>query len=818
MRGIAFLLYLLSLFSFSIAGDSLTPTQPLLDDGGSGNLVSAGGRFELGFFNPAGTQNHYVGIWYHNISDKAVVWVANRQRPINGGSGRLSLASNGTLVVTDDNSTLFWSSSSSSSSSNRAYSPVATLRDDGNLVIRDDPNSDSVSWQSFDFPTDTFLSGMIFGRDDSSGRNVNITSWASTGDPAPGSYVLAMDLDGVPQQFLWQDSEQVARLGPWNGVYLGGVPTINSQDLIDYFFMVSSREFIYWYTVRDPSVLVRVTVTPQGSGQVLMWVEGSQSWISQDSYPRDLCDHYAQCGPNGVCDPNGSAICRCIQGFQPKNPRNWGVWGWTDGCVRKTELDCRNATDGFFTFSNVKLPDTSTSTVDWSTRSLVDCRASCLKNCSCTAFASANISSGSGCIFWTANLTDIKHYNNGFGQDLYVRLARSDLESMSSGHGNKKRVAVIVVAPVLATFLLATAVILLWRRRKTRNNKTTGHHADEEAVEEKNLDMPLFDLSTLAEATGDFCADNKLGEGGFGPVYKGKLKEGQEIAVKRLSKTSMQGTDEFKNEVMVIAKLQHRNLVRLLGCCVQGGERMLIYEYMLNGSLDTFLFDKDRCRMLDWRMRYNIILGIARGLLYLHHDSRYRIIHRDLKTSNILLDKDMNPKISDFGMAKLFSGDEIIGNTKRVAGTYGYMSPEYAMNGIFSVKSDIFSFGVIVLEIITGEKNNGAYHHNLLGKVWSLWKENRAFEIVEDFIHHSFPLDEVLRCIKIGLLCVQERPEDRPEISLVLLMLGSNSSLLLEPKQPGFAVIGDQIDTDSSSSKGALLSNNRLSITMFEGR
>ncbi|KAJ0983583.1 hypothetical protein J5N97_011838 [Dioscorea zingiberensis] len=242
--------------------------------------------------------------------------------------------------------------------------------------------------------------------------------------------------------------------------------------------------------------------------------------------------------------------------------------------------------------------------------------------------------------------------------------------------------------------------------------------------------------------------ENKLGEGGFGPVYKGQLADGKEIAVKRLAKTSVQGSDEFKNEVMLIAKLQHRNLVQLIGCCIHGEERMLVYEYMPNRSLDAFLFDKSKGALLDWQARHQIIMGIARGLLYLHQDSRFRIIHRDLKASNILLDKEMNPKISDFGMARIFGGDETEVNTEK----FGYMSPEYAMDGIFSVKSDVFSFGVLVLEIISGKKNRGIY----------------------------------LSDPKLNLLGRKERPEDRPTMSSVVLMLGSESVTLPNPRQPGF--------------------------------
>ncbi|KAK1437062.1 hypothetical protein QVD17_02847 [Tagetes erecta] len=259
-------------------------------------------------------------------------------------------------------------------------------------------------------------------------------------------------------------------------------------------------------------------------------------------------------------------------------------------------------------------------------------------------------------------------------------------------------------------------------------------HDPEIRNDDEDLELPLFDLSAILKATNNLSADFKLGEGGYGPVYKGVLEDGQEIAVKRLAKTSTQGFQEFKNEVILISKLQHRNLVKLLGCCIEGAEKMLVYEYMPNKGLDSFIYDKTRCELLDWSARYRIINGIARGLLYLHQDSRLRIIHRDLKISNILLDRDMNPKISDFGMARTFGGNQIEANTNRVVGTYGYMAPEYAGDGIFSTKSDVYSFGVLMLEIVGGEKNRGfvckEHWNNLVGHAWGLHKEGRSLQLV----------------------------------------------------------------------------------------
>lgn len=335
------------------------------------------------------------------------------------------------------------------------------------------------------------------------------------------------------------------------------------------------------------------------------------------------------------------------------------------------------------------------------------------------------------------------------------------------------------------------------------------------------MELPIFDMSTIAHATDAFSNSNKLGEGGFGPVYKGILIGGQQIAVKRLSKSSGQGLDEFKNEVMLIAKLQHRSLVKLLGCCIHEDERMLIYEYMPNKSLDSFIFDQTGRKLLDWSQRINIIGGIARGLLYLHQDSRLRIIHRDIKASNILLDDELNPKISDFGLARIFGGDQTEAKTRRIVGTYGYMSPEYASNGYFSVKSDAFSFGVLVLEIVSGKKNRGFRHLdpnlNLLGHAWMLWIKGTPLELIDEFLIESCNLSEVLRCIQVALLCVQQRPEDRPNMSAVVLILGSEIPLP-QPKQPGFFMGENPLEQSTSSNRHVTYSGDEVSLISLDPR
>ncbi|GMY37061.1 putative receptor-like protein kinase At4g00960, partial [Fagus crenata] len=368
------------------------------------------------------------------------------------------------------------------------------------------------------------------------------------------------------------------------------------------------------------------------------------------------------------------------------------------------------------------------------------------------------------------------------------------------------RTIIAIIIPTVITIIIVIIICIILKVRKPKEIYET-------VDEITSVESLQIDFSKIRDTTDNFSDANKLGKGGFGEVYKGKLPDGQEIAVKRLSKNSKQGDLEFKNEVLLVAKLQHRNLVRLLGFCLEGSERLLIYEFVPNRSLDRYLFDPMKRAHLDWEKRSKIIKGIARGLLYLHEDSRLRIIHRDLKAGNILLDVEMNPKVSDFGMARMFVLDQTEGNTNNIVGTYGYMAPEYAMFGHFSVKSDVFSFGVLILEIVTGQKitcfRNGEDKEYLPSYTWKSWKEGAASTLIDPTLRGS-PITEMMRCINIGLLCVQENVADRPDMTSVVFMLSGNSVTLPIPKQPASFMLSGAISTTS------LQPDSNLSCTKYE--
>ncbi|CAI9784154.1 unnamed protein product [Fraxinus pennsylvanica] len=373
-----------------------------------------------------------------------------------------------------------------------------------------------------------------------------------------------------------------------------------------------------------------------------------------------------------------------------------------------------------------------------------------------------------GCLMWYGDLIDIREVPGADSTlHFYIRLPRSELVVVSDNDSDKKKkkktpgklIFISTAVGVLISGIILGAILLKIRLMRQGKRKT------------EDLDLPSFDLATIAAATDNFSSENIIGEGGFGQVFRGSSPDGQEIAVKRLSKTSRQGLEEFKNEVSLIAKLQHRNLVRLLGCCTEGDERMLIYEYMQNKSLDNFIFDQERRTILTWPKR---ILGGGQG----------------------------------------------IARTKRVIGTYGYMAPEYTIDGKFSIKSDVFSMGVVLLEIVSAKRNRGFRHldhyHSLLGHAWLLWNEDKALELMDECLIDSFVECQVKRCIHVGLLCVQKHAEDRPLMSSVLFMLGSEEGAILpEPKEPGFFIERSSFNEKTCTSEA---NTYTISITDLEGR
>ncbi|VAI20890.1 unnamed protein product [Triticum turgidum subsp. durum] len=744
--------------------DRLVPGERLFP---GTTIISDDGAFALGFFNPSNSTpaSLYLGIWYNGIPELTVVWVANRETSVTNSTSSaptLSLTNTSNLVLSDGSSgRVVWTTDVADASSSIAA--AAVLENTGNLVVRS-PNG-TMLWQSFDHLTDTFLPEMKIRISYATrGTGIRLVSWKGPDDPSSGRFSYGGDPDTLLQLFLWDGARPLARRGPWTGYLVKGkhqYQQVNgSLSVIIYMAIVDNEEEIYTtYTVSAGAPRTRYVVTYSGDYQLQSWSTNSSSWVILAKWPSLECNRYGFCGPYGYCDQTATPMptCKCLDGFEPASTDEWAAGRFSAGCQRKEAL--HGCGDGFLALMEMKAPD-KFMFAGGNMSTMEECAAHCTRNCSCVAHAFANLDSGrSGgnvtrCLVWAGELIDTGKFGEGLGSTtLYLRLAGLD-----AAYGAK-------FSPYFLLFCLYQHTVMI-----------------------RSLTC-LFMVFVHCTATNNFSETCMIGQGGFGKVYK-VLLGGQEVAVKRLSSDSQQGTKEFRNEVILIAKLQHRNLVRLLGCCGEGDEKLLIYEYLPNKSLDATLFDDSRRMMLDWTSRFNIIKGVAKGLLYLHQDSRLTIIHRDLKAGNVLLDAEMKPKIADFGMARIFGNNQQDASTQRVVGTYGYMAPEYAMEGVFSTKSDVYSFGVLVLEVVTGIKRSSNSHimgfPSLIVYSWNMWREGKTEDLVDTYIMDTCSLDEVLICIHVALMCVQDNPDDRPLMSSVVFVLENGSSTLPPPTCPAY--------------------------------
>ncbi|XP_022684489.1 G-type lectin S-receptor-like serine/threonine-protein kinase B120 isoform X1 [Setaria italica] len=800
------------------SNDQLTQAKPLfLKD----KLVSEGGDFALGFFSPTNSSRKlYIGIWYNSIPERTVVWVANRDNPINSpSSAKLAITNNSELMLSDSQGRSIWKTNNTRGGAGA----FAVILNSGNFVLRL-PNGRDI-WQSFDHPTDTTLPTMrLILSYKAQSAATRFFAWKGPDDPSTGDISCSMDPPFNLQMFIWNRTLPYIRFSIVNGVSVtGGTYQSNGSSIVMYQEMINTRDELYYkYTVSPGSPYTRLSLDYTGKFRLLSWSSAASSWAVIFERPTADCDLYASCGPFGYCDlTEAIPTCHCPDGFEVVDQLNF-----SRGCRRKEAIKCGKESY-FTTMPNMKVPDKF---LHIRNRSFDQCASECTRNCSCVAYAYANLSNAgttgdtSRCLVWTGDLIDMEKAS--FAENLYIRLGESP--------DQKKSNLLKILLPVIACLMLFALVALVWicksrgklQKKKVQKRTMLEYMSSTDEAGDKNIEFPFISFENIVTATDNFSAHNMLGQGGFGKVYKGMLEGTKEVAVKRLSKGSGQGTEEFRNEVVLISKLQHKNLVKLLGCCILEDEKLLVYEYLPNKSLDYFLFDSARKAMLQWPTRFKIIQEVARGIMYLHQDSRLTIIHRDLKASNILLDKEMSPKISDFGMARIFCGNQHHANTNRIVGTYGYMSPEYAMEGIFSVKSDTYSFGVLLLEIVSGLKISSPHlvmdfpnlivYEKISIQAWNLWKDGKTEDLVDPSVKENCSFDEVSRCIHIGLLCAQDNPNCRPLMSTVVLMLESKTTPLPTPLHPVYFASRDA--EPGRSSYNRVLSLNDMSVTVLEGR
>ncbi|XP_022733558.1 S-locus-specific glycoprotein S13-like [Durio zibethinus] len=456
-------LVLFSGIYYSSAADTLTPTQSIRN---GSTLVSSSKIFELGFFSPGESKNQYLAIWYKKFPD-IVVWIANRENPVKDSHAIHTISSTGNLVIFDGENNIFWSSNSSRATKSPVF---AQLLDSGNFVVRDN-DTKSYLWESFDFPSDTQLPGMKMGRNFKTGINRFLTAWKDVYDPSPGDFTYRIDNIGLPQLFLRQGMKKRFRTGPWNGIRFSGVPLQNTT-VLNYVFVDTTEELYINYAVKDNSLISRFMLTESGLLQRLVLYGNSGEWTVMYSVQNDLCDDYAQCGPNGICRINKRPICECLTGFLPRLPHEWEVLNWTGGCARRTPLDCQKG-EGFVKLENVKLPDLLEFKFN-KNLNLKECRAECFKNCSCTAYANSDISNGgSGCLMWFGNLIDIREYIQGQSkQDIYIRMPASELSDSS---WKSKNIVIIVVTSTISgllAFFLACWYRILKKKRKKIGKQT----------------------------------------------------------------------------------------------------------------------------------------------------------------------------------------------------------------------------------------------------------------------------------------------------------------------------------------------------------
>ncbi|XP_042500596.1 G-type lectin S-receptor-like serine/threonine-protein kinase At2g19130 [Macadamia integrifolia] len=772
-------------------GESISVNQTIISQGD--------GNFELGFFMPLGySQDYcfydcYIGIWYRKIPERTVVWVANRDEHLSDEySSELKLLEDGNLVILGPSKTIIWSTNLTPTTSN---STEAALLDSGNLVLRNVSNSSHLIWESFDHPTDTWLPGGKIGLNKFTNTSQRLISRKSDlWDPSPGIFSLELDPAGSNQLFILRNGSVTYRTNwTWSSHIFRLAPDMGSDYIYNFtynFAYISNQKVNYvTYYLSNSSLISRFVLDDSGQIHLFTWLD-SVGWTLFWGRSGETCAVFNLCGAFGICNQQAvSADCQCLKGFSPYYTTDYpSPTDWSAGCLRNIPLQCvddssvNGKKDGYFKMSKMKLPANPQSVAVGSSQ---DCEVACLNSCSCNAYAYDG-----NCSFWEGKLLNLEQLSNGCtgGQELYLKLAISELMSSTSGGtseftnsssggtseltnsisgGNKKGSPVGAIAGAVSgvVALLGLLVVLMWTRQ--RRNLV----GPSEAVEGY---LVPFSYKDLKFATKSFS--EKLGRGGFGSVFKGTLFQSTVVAVKKLEGLS-QGEKQFRTEVSTIGMIQHVNLVRLRGFCCEGTKRLLVYDFMPKGSLDSHLFHKKNdSEVLDWKTRYQIALGTAKGLSYLHEKCRECIIHCDIKPENILLDAEFCPKVADFGLAKFLGRDFSRGVLTTMRGTIGYLAPEWISGVAITAKADVYSYGMMLFELISGRRNSDQSVSAKVGffPIWAARKINEDGEILsllDDRLEGNVDLAELHRACKVASWCIQDDEVYRPSMGLVVQIL-----------------------------------------------
>ncbi|XP_030936506.1 G-type lectin S-receptor-like serine/threonine-protein kinase LECRK1 [Quercus lobata] len=753
-----FLFLLITQFSTTIAqernlnislGSSLSPKN-------NSYWLSSSGQFAFGFYKK--DNGFALGIWMEAIQQKTVIWTANRDDPPLPQDVDLSFSSDG-MIITQNQGLLTIVINAPQQS---AFS--ASMLDTGNFVLYN--SSSMIIWQSFDFPTDTMLPGQRLL------AIKNLVSSISETNHASGKFQLIMQGDGnlvqypasnpKPENAYWYSKtstagEKVSLNLDGNGrLYL--LNTTTGLIVKDFHGIGSlSNKTIYRLTIGFDGIL-RLYSHSLNQGD---------DWVSEWSPTSNKCDPIGLCGPNSYCTLlDQEPVCTCPPGFgfidQEQKILGCKRTFSTDGCISKNR-----DTFSLRELERIAWEDNAYSNI---TSSKADCREDCLMDCNCDVV----LFKDQLCRKQMLPLRYGRIQDGDQGGTTIIKVGVIKKE-------RKKHLPIIlfgsVTILVFALVVLAITSILIYRYRAWKNKNIENDGLIEDVT------LRSYTYAELDKATNGFL--NELGRGGFGTVFKGVMPNGRRVvAVKRLENVVAEGEREFRNEMKAIGRTCHKNLVKLYGYCHDGNNRLLVYEYMSNGSLAKFLFESER--KPSWDEKTRIALNVARGILYLHEECETQIIHCDIKPENILMDEHKCAKIADFGLAKLLMPNQTRTYTG-IRGTRGYVAPEWHGNLPITAKADVYSFGIMLFEIICGRRHVDMDLPEdevvLANWVYDCFQAGELDKLVKD---EEVERNKLERMVRVGLWCIQDEPSLRPPIKKVVLMLEGTVEIPAPPSPTSF--------------------------------